>query len=567
MNGNIACRLRDVVARDPDRRALASPSTFRPRRGTRITWTWQTAADVDRASDAIAHALVAAGIRRGTRIVVMLRADAQLFAIVLGLFKVGAVPVVVDPGLGVRRMLQCYVEAKATAFIGIPLAHAVRVGRPHAFHDVTVAITVGTRWFWGGPTLDELLATVKDAGPFPIAEVAPSDLLLVGFTTGSTGPPKGVETTHGMAHAMCETLARMYALRATDASLVTLPLLGLFDLLLGSAAVLAPMDFARPAHAEPEPLLAAIEEHGVSLLFASPALLARLARALDDKPRTLSTLRRAVTGGAPPSPRVLEAFARALPADAELHATYGSTEALPMTTIEARELLAIARAGALAGQGVCLGRPVEGLDLRLVPVRDASIASLRGLDVEVGEVGEIIVAGESVSAHYFASPNDDARFKIDDGSKRWHRTGDVGSLDAEGRVWFVGRKSQRVRARERDRFPVQAEALLELDARVRRAALVAVPGNAAGVEEPVLVVELEPGVEASDALARELLARAEAHAATRGIRTVLFHSGFPVDVRHNAKIDREALGAYAARHMGRRRRRVWRGLPSLGWRA
>lgn len=165
-----------------------------------------------------------------------------------------------------------------------------------------------------------------------------------------------------------------------------------------------------------------------------------------------------------------------------------------------------------------------------------------------GKIGEIAVQADHASRHYHNLPKADALAKIADGEKFWHRMGDVGYIDAKGRIWFCGRKAHRVRARNGDLFTVACEGVFNIHPSVARSALVGVP-KADGFERPVLAVELRPGVDASqkETIRRELLALGEANPMTAGIEAILFHPSFPTDIRHNAKIRREDLAVWAAK--------------------
>ncbi|MFD0278045.1 fatty acid CoA ligase family protein [Kitasatospora sp. NPDC127111] len=527
----------------------------------------------------LAGALGPTGIGHGTRTVLMAPPGPELFALLFALLRIGAVPVVVDPGMGVRRMLHCYRTVGAEAFIGPPVAHAVRVLARRTFAGVGVNLTLGRRWFWGGHTLAGLRRRVPagERRPAPSPEpVRGDDLMMIGFTTGSTGPAKGVEYTHRMAAAMARAVRDAHSRDRDEVSLVTLPLYGMLDLLFGSTLVLAPLAPAKVGEADPAPLVEALTRYRISTMFASPALLRLLADHLTERPTPLPDLRCVVSGGAPVPPEVVAGLRRVLDEKAGIHVTYGATEVLPITSIESEEILAETAARAPLGHGTCVGRPVPGTELRLVQVSDGPLPRWEeGLAVRAGAVGEIVVAGESVSARYHAAPAADAAHKIhDEASGRiWHRTGDLGRLDPDGRLWFCGRRTQRVRTADGDLHTVPCEGVFNAHPLVRRSALVGV--GPVGDQLPVVCVETEPHVTEDRwaALLPELRALAAGHALTAGIEHFLRHPGFPVDVRHNAKIGRERLARWAGKRLrrtgppARRRHRVWlaRCVPLAGW--
>jgi acyl-CoA synthetase (AMP-forming)/AMP-acid ligase II len=507
--------------------------------------------ELDELSDAYAAGLQALGVGRGTKTVLMLPPGLELFPVLFGLVKLGAVPVVVDPGMGVRRMLHCYRSAGAEAFIGVGVAQVVRLLNRRAFAGVRIVVTAGRRWGWGGATLGTL---TRHRGTVQAVQPDPDDLVMIGFTTGSTGPAKGVESTHGALEAMIQQVIAAHGQSPDDVGLVTSPMFGVLHLLIGSTCVLAPVDPTRVGDAVPKSIADTIEKYGVTAMFASPALLDPFGRYLRDTGRRLPTLRALVSGGAPVADRIVRLLHRD---DLRFDTTYGATEVLPIASIASREILLDTREGSGAGAGTCVGRPVDGIEVRIVRTTDEPMPVWReDLRVAPGEIGEITVAGPTVSPRYHRLPEADAAAKITDGDRRWHRTGDLGWLDDHGRIWFCGRKSQRVG----DLHTVQCEGVLNTHPDVRRTALVGVGGH------PVVCVETRRGAD-HDRLRRELRELAESQPVTKPLDTFLFHPSFPVDIRHNAKINREYLSVWAAHRLRPRRRRdlAPRLVPLAGW--
>lgn len=563
-----------------------------------------TYGELQRSVEDLARGFRRAGITRGTRTVLMAPPGPELFALCFALFRVGAVPVVVDPGMGVRRMLHCYRAVGAEAFIGPPLAQLVRVLGRRTFAGVRVPVTLGRRRLGRGHTLAALRATpatgrTADADA-PAA--GDDDLLMIGFTTGSTGPAKGVEYTHRMALSIARQIEAVHGRTRDDVSLVTLPFYGVLDLVYGSTLVLAPLAPARVAQADPVLLVDALERFRVTTMFASPALLRNLAGHLTGPARgrhPLPDLRCVVSGGAPVPDAVVSALRGVLDEKARIHVTYGATEVLPITSIEASEILGDdetdagperagtgtavggTAAGAAAGEGTCVGRPVPGTRVGIAPVTDGPLARFDpATGLPAGHVGEILVQGDSVSRRYHRAPRSDAAHKATEdrpggeAPRVWHRTGDLGHLDAEGRLWFAGRAAQRVRTGRQDLYTVRCEGVFNAHPLVRRTALVGV--GPAGAQRPVVCVETEPGPDGAPLgegtwtqLVAELRTMAGAHAPTTGLQEFLRHPGFPVDIRHNAKIGREELARWAERQQARTAsspgRRAVRIVPLAGW--
>ena len=546
---NIAHRLKHTAMRMPYKRAVVCPAGH-DRQG-RIAYTHLTFEQLARESDNLARGLNQAGIHRGVRTVLMVKPGIDFFVLIFALFKAGAVPVVVDPGMGMARMLRCLESTAPEAFIGIPAAQAVRLVFPRFFRSVRVSVTAGPRFFGGGPTLDTL-----NCGPWqPYAPAATGrdDTAAILFTTGSTGPAKGAVYTHGNFDAQIQQIQDHFAIADDEIDLPTFPLFALFDPALGMTAVIPDMDPRKPAKVNPRKIIEPIIHHGVTNMFASPALLDRVGRFGRRHNVTLPSLRRVVSAGAPVSPANIDRFTGLLSKTAEVHTPYGATEAVPIISIGSREILSETRTRSEQGYGMCVGRPLPHTRIRIIRITDAPVPDWDdSLPVEPGTIGEIIVQGDLVTRRYHDNPRADTLAKIADGDGFWHRMGDLGWQDNQGRIWFCGRKSHRVVTAAGEMYTIPCEALFNNHPEVFRSALVGI--GTALEQEPVICIERHPDHSASDeqALESALLKLAAANPLTDPIKTVLFHPAFPVDIRHNAKIFREKLARWADRRVRRK---------------
>ena len=554
---NIAAHLPRMAGEQPFAPAIYFPDG-RDGRG-RVRYTHYTYRQLDQASDRIARGLAMHGIGKGTRVALMVRPSLELFSLVFGVFKAGAVPVMIDPGIGLRNMKACLAKGRPEAFIGIPTAQAARLVLGWAKESVRTVITVGRKGPFGGVTLDEVEAAgAKSDAPALIATSA-DDMAAILFTSGSTGVPKGAVYTHGNFTSQVEAIRRMYGIAPGEIDLPTFPLFALFDPALGMTTVIPDMDPTRPAQADPRKITEAIEDFGVTNMFGSPALLNTLGRWGEAHGAKLPSLRRVISAGAPVPTDVLRRIRAMLSDDAQVVTPYGATECLPVATIESREVIGETAAKTDGGAGVCVGFPVPEADVAIVRITDAPIARWSDAEViGVGEIGEIVVKGPQATRRYFESDEHTALAKIpdDEGPGFRHRMGDLGYLDERGRLWFCGRKSQRVRDRdpggeETTWHTVSCERIFDAHPDVFRSALVGVAKG--GSTEPVLCVELEPHAKRRDprTLIEELRERGAAHAKTVAIERFLVHPGFPVDIRHNAKIKREELAGWAKKQLGR----------------
>ncbi len=545
---NIASHLPAMAQRQPDRLAVVFPEG-RDRQG-RVSYTHVTFRQLDEESDCIAHGLTSVGITRGVRTVLMVKPSLDFFALTFALFKVGAVPVLVDPGMGVRNLGPCLAEAEPHAFVGIPKAHAARIVLRWGRASIRTCVTVGTRWLWGGPTLDDVRKLGADKGRFELARTLADDMAAILFTSGSTGVPKGAVYTHGIFAAQVEILRRLYGIEPGDIDLQTFPLFGLFAPALGMTTIVPDMDATRPASVDPRKIVEAIDDWGVTNLFGSPALLNRVSRYGVEHNVKLPSLKRVLSAGAPVSADVMERFTKMLAPGVQVFTPYGATESLPVCSIGSDELLGETWTRTRQGAGVCVGRPVDENDVKIIRISDDPIPQWSDdLLVATGAIGEIVVRGPTVTREYFGRPHATALAKIRAGDAIYHRMGDLGYLDDRGRVWFCGRKSHRVQTAEGTLFTIPCEAVFNAHPNVYRTALVGV--GAAGAARPVLCVELEKASEPIDrtTVRKDLAALATSQPHTRTIDTFLFHPSFPVDIRHNAKIFREKLAVWAARKL------------------
>ncbi len=542
---DLGARLALTARAQPDRRALICPAAGRF--GRTRTLTYGALNDDARLA---ARGLLAHGIGPGTPVVLLVTPGPEFLVLAFALGLAGAVPIVVDPGLGLRRLKRCLGRARPEAFIGVPRAHAARLALGWGRGTITTNVVVGPRGAGAGLTYDGLLRDGARRGAAPLPELADDALAMVAFTSGSTGPPKGVEYRRDQVAGQLDTIREVFGWKPGDVDMPTMPVFAMHGAALGVTVVLPPMDFTRPAEADPAMLAALAAEYGVTSMFASPALLETLSRWAQRTGTRLPSLRRVVCAGAPVTPTLIRRCHEMLDDTCELSTPYGATEALPATIISSREILGETAARTDQGAGVCVGLPLPGADIRVIAIRDEPIPAWEEAQ-ELGpdEVGEIVIRAPWASAAYRNDPENTAKAKIPtrDGGF-FHRIGDTGYRDGRGRVWFCGRVSHRVVTDDGETLlTIPCEAVFNTHPTIRRTALTG-PVIAAR-RRPTLCIELEEGAAAPGRA--ELLAIARAHDHTRTIEDFLVHPGFPVDVRHNAKIDRDALRAWAQEELAR----------------
>jgi acyl-CoA synthetase (AMP-forming)/AMP-acid ligase II len=314
------------------------------------------------------------------------------------------------------------------------------------------------------------------------------------------------------------------------------------------------MDFSRPAQANPRCILEAVNDWQATQAFGSPALWNVVGRYCEQTAARMPSLRRVLSAGAPVPPHVLQRMKSAIHPDGEMYTPYGATEALPVASISAAEVLGETVSRSRDGAGTCVGRRFPGITWRVIRITDEPLRDISAVeDVPSGEIGELVVRGPVVTRQYVTRPAANDLHKIHDGDAVWHRLGDVGYLDAQDRFWFCGRKSQRVITPTGTMFTIPCEAIFNQHECVYRSALVGVGPQ--GRKQPVVVVEPWPerrpnGRKAEQELVADLLRIAAAHPLTQAIRRAFVIDALPVDIRHNAKIFREQLAVWAEKQLG-----------------
>lgn len=542
---NIADRLRDSAAAYRDQPAVKFP---RARKRGCIEYDELTFAQLDDQSDRLARGLVGMGMAPGTRIVLMVKPSLEFISLTFALFKAGAVIVLIDPGMGPRNVFRCLEEVEPQGFVAIPIVHAIRTVKFTKFREAEFNVTVGRRWFWGGATYQRLLNTSPTDIELP--RMTSRDPAAIIFTSGSTGPPKGVLYEHGMFNAQVDLLRDFYNIQPGERDLPGFPLFALFNSAMGVTTIIPEMDPTKPAQVDPRKIVQAIQQEDITQAFGSPAIWNRVCRYCEANDIQLPSLKRVLSAGAPVPVHVIERMRKTLDSDADIHTPYGSTESLPIASIGGREVLEKTAAESRRGAGTCVGRLFPQVTVKIIAMTDSPISRLADADeLPAGEIGEIIVQAPSTTREYFRRPDPTAAAKIFDGEGFWHRMGDVGYFDDEGRLWFCGRKAHVVETTAGRLFTVKCEAVFNEHPRVFRSALVGVGSKPN--QRPVIIVEPEadefPQSAADQAqFETELLQLAAANPLTETIHTILFHKSLPVDIRHNVKIFREKLAPWAA---------------------
>ncbi len=553
---NVADRLAVAAAVQPDAVAIAVAG----KRGGFKTITY---AELDADATTLAQGLVAIGVRPGMRMALLVRPGIEFVTLVFALLRSGATMVLVDAGLGRKNIVRCLASTEPEGFVAIPLGHAMRLLKRREFPKAKIHVTVGRRWAWGGETLDSL----RRAASAPLSEThrrrelphtADDDTAAIVFTSGSTGPPKGVLYRHETFVTQADEIQRQYDLQPGGVDLACFPLFGLFNVACGVTTVFPDMDFSRPASCNPHKLLEAANHWKCNQAFGSPAVWDCLSRHCEATGARIPTLRKVFSCGAPVPAKVLRRTLACVHPEAQMHTPYGATESLPVATIEAQEVLNETAAKTDEGAGICVGRKFDTIDWRIIRISDGPITTIEETEsLPPGEIGELIVRGPQVSRSYTGEPrasvsretgtgdnHHNALAKIQDGNTIWHRIGDVGYFDDQQRFWYCGRKSHRVETTEGTLFTIPIESIANTHHRVERSALVGIGPR--GDQRPVLVIERRPVRGPSADVTNEV-----ATMCSKIMKVILYPRKLPVDIRHNSKIRREKLAVWAAEQLPR----------------
>jgi olefin beta-lactone synthetase len=485
-------------------------------------------AELARRVDGVAGELRRRGMEPGDHVAMLTPPGVDLVAAVYGVWRAGGVTVIADRGLGLGG-----------------LGRAVRSARPRFVigpRQARLAAAV-LRWAPKATLLDVAALVSAAAGtlPTPPAGAEPAAVL---FTSGATGPAKGVRYLHAQLAAQRDALASTYAITADDRLVAAFAPFALYGPALGIPTALPDVDVTKPGELTAEALDAACERIGATLAFASPAALANVtSTARPGAPhRGLAGLRVVFSAGAPVPSETLRSMAALAPA-ASLHTPYGMTEVLPVADI-ALDGIEQAEVDDPRG-GVCVGRPVAGAEVRIAAL--GFDAEDMPAELEPGATGEILVRAPWVSDGYlglWATQRAARPGPVGD----WHRSGDVGHVDADGRLWVEGRAVHIIHAADGPITSVPVERTVERTLGLARVAAVGV--GPIGRQQLVVVIEDAGGAEG---LAGAALTASVRRAVSEPVASVLTVAHLPVDIRHNAKIDRTAVAAWASDVLAGRR--------------
>jgi len=506
-------------------------------------------AELDTSANRYASYFSQQGICQKERVMLMVRPSADFISLTFALFRLGAPVILIDPGMGYKNLLRCIEAVSPDYLVGIPPVIAFRKLFRKPFKSIKKHFSCGS---WLGLTGCDIRNEAKhEQKPPPRFDPTERSLAAIIFTTGSTGPPKGVRFEHSIFAAQLRLIRDYYAIGPQDIDQPGFPLFALFSIALGACAVIPDMDPTKPAQVDPAKFVESIDKYKVTYSFGSPAIWNVVSSFCHRQNRKCKSLKKVLMAGAPVSGALIDRVYSIMPEDGEIYTPYGATESLPIVSIEGKEVINETWKTTINGGGTCVGRPLPGISVKVIESSELPFVSWsQTSELAAGEIGEIVVKGAVVTRAYENNEPENKLSKITDSDGFWHRIGDVGYFDRQGRLWFCGRKAHRVHTANGIMYTIPCEAVVNEHPDVFRSALVGID-SADGFEVPVLIIEkAKNSAVQEERLLAEVRKCAENHSLTRTIDLFLVHPSFPVDIRHNAKIFREKLKKWAQHKIG-----------------
>ncbi|MCH2204633.1 MAG: fatty acid CoA ligase family protein [Lentisphaerales bacterium] len=545
---NVADYLEAQAVEQPCKRAVIVPSG-RDKKTGRNLYSHVTFSQLLGITNRYSWALDGDGVKFGDRVLVGLKPGIDLVAVTFALFKMGAVPVFIDPGMGKEGLLACIKQVTARVVIAEFKAHILAALNKSAFSSIEKFYNIGNFQIGRMQSLQKLPYSREN---FTIVETEGKDLAAILFTSGSTGTAKGVLYTHSIFAHQIKLIRKTYKVTTDDVDMSIFPLFALFAVSMGMPTVIPDMDCSRPLTANPRKICRVIHDQGVTFSFGSPTFWDKMAGFCVKHEFKFPSLRALLMAGCSVPGELHERFLdNLLGPDGDVYVPYGATESLPLTSMTGSGVLMGMREKSDGGAGTCVGKRVtDKVEIKIIKITDDPIKDWDGsMVLPKGEIGEIVVKGVIVTSEYFERPDANEKSKIREGRYTWHRMGDLGYFDEEGYLWFCGRKVDRVKLLEHELYTDCCENVFNTHEKVKRSALIPFT-DVSGETEAVIVIQPNNKLDVKDqsavqVLEKEILDIAHNNWVTKKISRVLVKESFPVDVRHNAKIKRDLLTVWA----------------------
>ncbi len=482
--------------------------------------------ELDKKINIYANSFVNNGILKTQKVLVFIPPSIELMSSIFALFKIGATPILIDPGMGVDHLVKHIETVQADALIGISKSLYLKKLKGKFFKTVKTSINVDGKLL--GTSLDKI---IKDqSNEFIAHDFNKDELAAILFTSGATGPAKGVEYTMGMFVSQTKQLKSTLNLVHSDRDLSGFPLFALFSLCMGLTTYITPsIDASKPAATNPKKLVNDLIENKITFANGSPSIWKTLIPYLKNKKKNIKTLKKLATFGAPVSHDLLRQLKEVLP-DCEIYTPYGATESLPISNISSTVILGESYNLTTKGRGVCVGYPLSGVKVRIDGAKN----------FHGHPAGELLVKSDMTSLNYYENPEVNSKTKIKINDEHFHRIGDMGYFDDWGRLWYLGRQSHTIYQDTYVLYPISFEGVINAHSKVKKSALIQVEDQACMAI--ICQDDLTLGPVAQESFFNELRVFSKKLVPIDQIKKFFLVESFPVDIRHNIKIDRPALG-------------------------
>ena len=497
----------------------------------------------------LSEQLKLAGLEEKDRVLLFVRPSLYFPVIVLSLLKLKVIPIFIDPGMKKKFLFKAIKEASPKGLIAEAEIHWLALFFPKVFATCKIRMTTSSFSFSKNvlklPTLLKKKLVHKE---LDTSCSQAEDTAAIIFTSGGTGIPKGVEYTQKMLTQQAEILAQNFAIDQKERDLSGFPPFSLLANSLGVTSVIAPLNPSRPAKVKPKVLLETLEDYKISFASGSPAIWYKLAYYCLEKKKTLPQLKSLLMFGAPVQTKMHHLYKNIMP-NGETYTPYGATECLPMSSISGSEIRNQTANKTKEGSGTCLGKALSGTQIKIIE-ENANYKDLSRTLVEKKpfEIGEIAVCAAQMSSRYFlnAKANQESKIKNREDGSLWHRMGDMGYKDDDDRLWFCGRKAHHFIIKNKKFFSIPYEMVFNEHPDIKRCALIKITCISSKDEKASLVIERIDqktflGREKKLTFRKELETLAAKFCHEEQVKDFYLYNNFPVDTRHNIKIDRLKL--------------------------
>jgi acyl-CoA synthetase (AMP-forming)/AMP-acid ligase II len=533
---NVAAPLLDLANKQPQKQAVVCP--LKKWWSSSQSYEHLTFYELEKRSLFYAHQFLNFGLKRGDRVLVFIKPCLDFSVVTFALFRAGLVPIFIDPGMGKKMLLEAIDHIKPQAMIAEPAVFALKLIYRHSFRHIKVSLNIA-----------KLKKKAKvwnhDSKLTPLMiELSANEEAAILFTSGGTGRPKGVLYTHSIFNEQRKTLKEMFHLSDDDIDMPGFPLFALFTITMGMTSVIPLMNPAKPAQVNPKYVVKNIQDHAATFIAGSPAIWQRVGEYCRDHNVKLESVKYLVMFGAPVSVALHHMWKDILPSG-DTYTPYGATESLPVTCLSGRELDHDKQQLMNTGSGTCVGQAAApSVTIRIAPITDEAIKSDDQVSWHKPNVlGEICVQSPMVTPSYVGMPEQTSLAKIISKTTLWHRMGDLGYLDEHGQLWFCGRKSQRLIIQNKVVATVPLENIVNNLSFVKRSALIQIKDHA------YFVIEHQQKQNLNESEIKEITDLLALYS-TLTIKDIFTIDQFPVDVRHNIKIDRKKLAISTAHKEG-----------------